>query len=145
MKRSQTIKIADHKRKGAFYPLEVSRLCSKYEIKSSQAGWGDGSAAKVLARAKHLSPRTRTLSRARAYCPARSLPRSRASALLCHAHAHQSPTGPRAWPTHAGPHTGASSLTPGLAARSAAVSALPGTRAFPPQPPPWPTQGPTRD
>lgn len=132
MKRSQTIKIADHKQKGAFYPLKVSCLCSQYEIKSSQTGWGRGSVAQALAR--HAIS-----SRARAHCPAH--PRSRA--------AHTRTRGPASWsragPTHAAPRTGASSLTPGSAARSAAVSALPGTRAFPPQPLPWPTQGPTRD
>lgn len=101
MKRSQTIKTADHKQKEAFYPLKVSCLCSKHEIKSSQTGWGDGSAAKSACQANHLVPRTRTLSRARAHCPAPSLPRCRASALLCHAHAHQLPGrahGPRTRP-----------------------------------------------
>lgn len=138
MKRSQTTKIADHKQKGAFYPLKISCLCSKYEIKSSQTGWGDGSMAEVLAR-QTIS------SRARAHCPAHAPTARRARSLGPVPRTRAPASWSRSWPTHAVPRTRASSLTPGLATRSAAVSALPGTHVFPLQPLPCSTQGPTRD
>lgn len=137
MKRSQTTKNADHKEKRAFYSLKVSCLCSKYEIKSSQTGWGVGSMAEVLAR-QTIS------SRARAHCPAHAPTVRRARSLGPVPRTRAPASWSRAWPTH-DPRTRASSLTRGLAMRSAAVSALPGTHVFPLQPPPCPTQGPTRD
>lgn len=153
MKRTQTIKITDHKQKFHF-PAKFLVCVVNMKLKVCRQGGETVQWLKHL-RGKHKDkssppdpvPRTRTLSRARAYGPTRSPSRpptaSRAPALLCRARAPA--PGSRAWLRQAALRTGACALTPGLGARSAAVSALPRTRAFPPQPPPWSTRVPTRN
>lgn len=152
MKRTQTIKITDHKQKFHF-PAKFLVCVVNMKLKVCRQG---GETVQWL---KHLRCKHKDKSsppdpvRARAHCLAHAPtvprvrhpapPTSRAPALLCRARAPA--PGSRAWLRHAAPLTGACALTLGLGARSAAVSALPGTRAFPPQPPPWSTRAPTRN